>query len=223
MEPNIQRNGDDCRRIVVRTPYVRNRRDGSAQAAQWDHLCRSSIAVRSPMVALSACPGRHEVVVWASYWRRGRSGNAIGLTKVARQSAVRAQHAPYCSHTEERFSDIWRTHGDLVGSIGRHGRSMVTVLCDGGLSVVYGGVLAAIICVPTACARRRRGALGDLTALLLRCRCEPTAFTWRSFRSPWERRATDRTLCMHKVRALAWRPRRPHGVQWRCHGDPSAL
>ena len=89
--------------------------------------------------------------------------------------------------------------------------------------VVYGGVLAAIICVPTACARRPRGAPGDLTALLLRCRCEPTAFTRRSFRSPWERRATARTLCMHKVRAVAWRPRRPHGVQWRCHGDPSAL
>ena len=89
--------------------------------------------------------------------------------------------------------------------------------------VVFGGVLAAIICVPTACTRRPRGALGDLTALLLRCRCEPTAFTRRLFRSPWERRATARTLCMHKVRAVAWRPRRPHCVQWRCHGDPSAL
>ena len=89
--------------------------------------------------------------------------------------------------------------------------------------VVYGGVLAAIVCVPTACARRRRGALGDLTALLLRCRCEPTALTRRSFRSPWERRATARTLCMHKVRAVAWRPRRPHGVQWRCHGDATAI
>ena len=77
--------------------------------------------------------------------------------------------------------------------------------------------------VPTACTRRRRGALGDLTALLLPCRCEPTAFTRRSFRSPWERRATARTLCMHKVRAVAWRPRRPHGVQWRCHGDATAI
>ena len=125
MEPNIQRNAHGRRRIVVRAPYVRNRRDGSAQAAQWGRLCRSSIAVRSPMVALSACPGRREVVVWASYWRRGRSGNAIGLTKVARQSAVRAQHGPYCSHTEERFSDIWRPHGDLVHSLGRHGRRPV--------------------------------------------------------------------------------------------------
>ena len=89
--------------------------------------------------------------------------------------------------------------------------------------IVYGGVLAAIICVSTACARRRRGALGDLTALLLRCHCEPAAFTRRSFRSPWERRATARTLCMHKVRAVAWRPRRPHGVQWRCHGDTTAI
>ena len=86
-------------------------------------------------------------------------------------------------------------------------------------ATAYSGVLAAIICVPAACARRPRGALGDLTALLLRCRCEPTAFSRRSFRSPWERRATARILCMHKVRAVAWRPRRPHGVQWRCHGD----
>ena len=132
MEPNIQRNADGHRRIEVRTPYVRNRRHGSAQAAQWGRLCRCSIAVRSPMVALSACPGRREVVVWASYWRRGRSGNAIGLTKVARQSAVQAQHGPYCSHTEERFSDICRPHGDLVHSLGRHGRSVVTVLCEGG-------------------------------------------------------------------------------------------
>ena len=89
--------------------------------------------------------------------------------------------------------------------------------------VVYGGVLAAIICVATACARRPRGALGDLTALLLRCRCEPTAITRRSIRSPWERRATARTLCMYKVRAVAWRSRRPHGVQWRCHGDATAI
>ena len=86
------------------------------------------------MVALSACPGRREVVVWASYWRRGRSGNAIGLTKVARQSAVHAQHGPYCSHTEQRFSDIWRPHGDLVDYLGCHGRSMVAVLCDGGFN-----------------------------------------------------------------------------------------
>ena len=90
------------------------------------------------MVALSACPGRREVVVWASYWRRGRSGNAIGLTKFARQSAVRAQHGPCCSHTEERFfSDIWRPCGDLVDSLGRHGRSVVAVLCDGGLKLLY--------------------------------------------------------------------------------------
>ena len=86
------------------------------------------------MVALNACPGRREVVVWASYWRRGRSGNAIGLTKVTRENVVRAQHSPYCSHTEERFSDIWRPHGDLVDSLGRHGRSVVAVLCDGGFN-----------------------------------------------------------------------------------------
>ena len=33
MEPNIQRNADGRRMIVVPMPYVRNRRDGSAQAA----------------------------------------------------------------------------------------------------------------------------------------------------------------------------------------------
>ena len=38
-----------------------------------------------------------------------------------------------------------------------------------------------------------------------------------------QRRATARTLSMFKVRAVAWRPRRPHGVQWRCHGVPTAL
>ena len=79
------------------------------------------------MVALGACPAP---------WRRGmierRSGKATGLRKVARQSAVRAQHNLYCSHTEERFSDIRRPHGDLVNSLGRHGRRVVAVLCDGG-------------------------------------------------------------------------------------------
>ena len=99
------------------------------------------------MVALSACPGRREVVVWASYWRRGRSGNAIGLTKVARQSAVRAQHGPYCSHTEERFSDIWRPHGDLVDYLGHHGRSMVAVLCDGGFSAAQYTPTSVVFCL----------------------------------------------------------------------------
>ena len=88
------------------------------------------------MVALSACPGRRQVVVWASYWRRGRSGNAIGLTKVAHQSAVRAQHGLYCSHTEGRFSDIRWPHGNLMESLCRHDRSVVAIRCDGGLSLV---------------------------------------------------------------------------------------
>ena len=82
---------------------------------------------------------------------------------------------------------------------------------------------AAIMCVLTARTRRPRGALGDLTASLLRRYCDPTAFLRRAFRSQWERRATARTLCMLKVRAVAWRPRRPHGVQWRCHGDATAM
>ena len=82
----------------------------------------------SPMVALSACPGRREVVVWASHWRNGRSKKAIGLTKVAHQSAVRAQHGPCCSHTKGRFSDIRRPHGGLVYSLGRRGRSVVAAV-----------------------------------------------------------------------------------------------
>ena len=86
------------------------------------------------MVALSACSRRREVMVWMSYWHRSRSGNAIGLTKVVPQRAVRAQHGPYCSHTEEHFSDIWRPHSYLVYSLGRHGHGMVTALCDGGFT-----------------------------------------------------------------------------------------
>ena len=63
----------------------------------------------------------------------------------------------------------------------------------------------------------------DPTALLPRCRCAPTGFSWRPFRLPWERPATARTLCMLKVWAMAWRPMRPQGVQWRCHGDGTAI
>ena len=77
--------------------------------------------------------------------------------------------------------------------------------------LVYGGVLAAIICVPTACARRPRSALGDLSALLLRCRCEPTAFTRRSFRSPWEVEPR-RAICAY-TKCAPW-----HGVR----GNPTA-
>ena len=113
-----------------------------AVCAQWERpssLSRSSIAVRShsdrwwsPMVAPSACLGRREVVVWASHWRRGRRGNAIELTMVASQSAVRALCGPHWSHTEGCLSDIRRSHGDLVDFVGRRGRSMVALLCDGG-------------------------------------------------------------------------------------------
>ena len=53
---------------------------------------------------------------------------------VAHQSAKRAQHGPYCSHTEELFCDSRRSHSDLADSPGRHGRSVVAVLCDGGLT-----------------------------------------------------------------------------------------
>ena len=140
MEQSIQWNADDRHRIVVRMSCVHNSRSGNAQTAWCGRLSRSSIAVRShsnrwwsPMVTLRACPWHCEVVVWASHWRRGRSENAIGLTKIAHQSAVRAQNGPYCSHTEERFSYIRWPHGDLVDFLGCHGRSVVAVLCDGGL------------------------------------------------------------------------------------------
>ena len=71
------------------------------------------------------------------------------------------------------------------------------------------------------------GVLGDLTALLRRCRSSHGA-AMTTLRCSYcarfsQRRATTRTLSMLKVRAVAWRPRRPHGVQWRCHGDAPAL
>ena len=48
LEPNIQLNAYGRRMIVVRTPCVRSRHSGSAQAAQCGRLCRSSITARSP-------------------------------------------------------------------------------------------------------------------------------------------------------------------------------
>ena len=137
MEPNIQRNADGRRRIIVRTPCVHNRPDGSAQAAYCGRLCRSSIAESSLMVALSACPGRREVAVWASYWRRGCIGSAIGLTKVARQSAVRAQHGPYCSHTEKRF--FW-----YLANIRRSGGFLRSPWSQRGLRPVWWGLEVAV-------------------------------------------------------------------------------
>ena len=142
MEPYLKRDADGRCRIVIRTPCVRNRRSGSAQAAQCGRLSRSSIAVRShsdrwwsPMVARSACLGCRGVVVSASHWRRGRSGNAIGLTKVAHLSTARSSLQ---SHRGTWKSDIRRPHGDLVDSLGRHGRSVVAVPCDWGFKKCFG-------------------------------------------------------------------------------------
>ena len=101
------------------------------------------------MVALSACPGRREVVVWASSWRRGRSGNAIRLKKVARQSAVRAQHGPYCSHKEERFSYIWRPLGVPAATI-RH------VCCDATATCFRGDLTALVLSMFKTWRRPRR-------------------------------------------------------------------
>ena len=126
------------------------------------------------------------------------------------------------------INDIrFRRTANAVDALLRRGRDTVTFpYTPWGLranATAYSGVLAGIICVPAACARRPRGAPGDLTALLLHCRCKPTAWSRRWFRSPWERRPISRTLCMHKVRTVAWRPRKPHGLQWRCHGDAMAI
>ena len=141
---------------------------------------------------------------------------------------------------DRRGSSVWSPWGrngindircrrsvNVVDAPGGRGRDAVTSTYTPwgrrANATAYSGVLAAIMCVPAACTRCPHGVLGDLTALLLRCRCETTVFPWRSFRPPWERLGTACTLCMHKMRAVAWCPRRPHGIQWRCHGDPSAI
>jgi hypothetical protein len=74
-------------------------------------------------------------------------------------------------------------------------------------------VRTAIICVLGARPRSSCGAVGEHTALLRRPYGVPTARIS-------ERVLTARTLCMLKVRAVAWRSRRPHRVQLRCHGAP---
>ena len=147
--------------------------------------------------------------------------------------------APW-DRSDRRGSSVWspwgrnwindirfRRSANAVDAVWGRGRDAVTSpYTMWGLhanATAYSGFLASIICVPAACTRHPCGALGDLTALLLHCRCEPTMFSRRSFRSPWERRAMAHTLCMQKVRAVAWRPRRPQGIQWRCNDDPSAL
>ena len=60
-----------------------------------------------------------------------------------------------------------------------------------------------------------------VTALLRRCRRSHCAATATLYGVPTarmsKRRATARTLSMLKVRAVAWRPRSPHGVQRRCY------
>ena len=51
MEPYIQRNADGRCRIEVRTPCVHNKHSGSIQAAQCGRISRSSITVRSYLIA----------------------------------------------------------------------------------------------------------------------------------------------------------------------------
>ena len=81
----------------------------------------------------------------------------------------------------------------------------------------------------TPCERRRR--LQRSRRDHVRLRCAVTALLTALLRRPYgvptarmsERRATARTLSMLKVRAVAWRPRSPHGVQRRCYGVAFAL
>ena len=186
---------------------TRNGRSGSAQAAWCCRLCRSSNAVRSPMVALSACPGRRAVVAWASHRRRGHRGNAIGLTGVAHQSAVRAQHCPYCSHTEERFSYIRRPHGDLVDSLGRHGRSVVAALCDGGFTYTCMNYALPFVYFSSkeVCTGLRWQYIEGLVMLLQECSnsianalelqqscTKPSTCTWKC--KEWQNRALPRRM-----------------------------
>ena len=78
-------------------------------------------------------------------------------------------------------------------------------------ATAYSGVLVAIMCVPAACTRRPRGALGDLTALLLRCRCEPKAFPLSACTkcAPWNGVLGDPTAFSGDATAM---PRRSLGA-----------
>ena len=82
----------------------------------------------------------------------------------------------------------------------------------------------------SACYTSGRGArhfLGIGRCTIWRCRRSHCATTATLYGVPTarmsERRATARTLSMLKVRAVAWRPRSPHGVQRRCYGVAFAL
>ena len=88
-------------------------------------------------------------------------------------------------------------------------------------ATAYSGVLAAIICVLAAFVRRPRGALGDLTALLLRCRCEPTA----SHGAHSDRRGNAFCACTNARRGMASKEtsRRPVEKPRRCRRSLSAL
>ena len=79
------------------------RRVCAIDGAQCGRLSRSSIAVMShsdrwwsPMVALSACPGRRDVGEWASYWRRGRRGNALWMVQSVCLSVRLSVCLPLC-------------------------------------------------------------------------------------------------------------------------------
>ena len=141
---------------------------------------------------------------WTQYERRGSAMVAVATPYSLRENAMETitlnTHAVQAPKTrrDDAVETQWHLHGLLrypCKCRRQHRRSR--------------GVHGARL-------RRSCGVVGDLTALLRRLYGVPTARIS-------QRRATARTLSMFKVRAVAWRPRRPHGVQWRCHGAPTAL
>ena len=95
-------------------PFGRHRCIGNAQQMDWGRQCRSSFAVRShsgrwwsPMFACGAWLGRREVVVWESHRCRGRSGEAIELTKVA---VIIARVSRDPRNLKSAVDILWRLH-----------------------------------------------------------------------------------------------------------------
>ena len=143
-----------------------------------------------------------------------RPANAEGLCDSAMDRGDRRGSSVWSSWGCNEINDIrLRRSANAVDVPWGRGRDTATSpYTPWGLratATAYSGALVAtIICVSATCTRRPRGALGDLTALSLRCRCEPAPFPRRSFKSPWEPRAT----------ASKETPRRPVEMPRWCRG-----
>ena len=146
--------------------------------------------------------------------------NAEGL----RGSAMEVQWLPW-QLCEVSLRAQWNKWYSVQAKCKRCRRALRTWQSCSGVSIgsVRSPCKCALMCIPAACTRRPRGALGDLATLLLRCCCEPKALPRHSFRTPWKRWATAHSLCMPQMRAMAWCHRRPHSVQWRCHGYATTI